>query len=290
MNSVRIRTKTLQQISAYLDDALSPSEKRKLETRLTREPKLREQLEKLRRTKIILGHLPHLRAPRRYILTPDMVRVRQPRKKLFVATLRLATGLSAVLLVALMGTQLFLGNSLLPVPLQKQAPMLESAQLEEEITAQPLIQWGASGVGGAGADSSTNGMGGGAESMEAPVEEMEAALPEEAAEEELLPENEMEELPEELPEMALESDMAPDEADEEFAPDAPAQDAEKKNIILGINPEEGGEIIDRSEPEQTPLRDSLLRQNLMHALMVVLAVIVILGSLTLLMLRKRRQS
>ena len=287
MKNERLRTQTLLQISAYLDDALSPSEKQKLEARLKRDPKLREHLEKLRQTKIILGHMPRWRAPRSYILTPDMVRVRRPRRKPLMTTLRMATALSAVLLVVLVGMQLFMGGGFLPLSLSEQAPVMESARLEEETTPQPLIQWGTSGVGGAGVEGSTEGMGGGAEYVEAPVEEMESALPEDT-EEESLPKLVTEELPEELPEMAPESDIAPPAEGEEEAPASLEQDAEEKNLILGVNPDEGGEIIDRSEPAETPVKEPLFHLNLINILMLGLAVIVIVGSLTLLLLRKRR--
>lgn len=271
MSNERLRTKTLQKISAYLDDALSPSEKRKLEVRLSRNPKLREQYEKLRRIKIILGQLPRLRAPRRYTLTPEMVKVRRPRPKPFITSLRLATALSAVLLVVLVGLQFIAGGSLLSMPLLRQAPMMESARLEEETTPQPLIQWGASGIGGAGEEGSPEGMGGEPEYMEAPAEDMGAAPPED-----------IEEAP--LPE------MAPPAEDEEQAPALQDQAAEEKNMILGVNPEEGGEIIDRSKPAETPAKEPLFKLTPIQVVMIALAVIVIAGSLTLLLLRKRRRS
>ena len=282
MSNERLRTQALQQISAYLDDALSPSEKQKLEARLARNPKLREQLEQLRRTKVILGHLPRLRAPRRYTLTPEMVKVRRSKPKPFMATLRLATALSAVLLVVLVGVQFLIGDSLLPIPLLEQAPLMESARLEQEATPQPLIQWGASGVGG-GEESSPEGMGGGSEYMEAPEEGMEAAPPENI-EEAPQPEMDMEDMPEELPEMpspAQEAGQAPDVQD---------QDAEEKNMILGVNPDEGGEIIDRSEPAEQPAASPIEGLNLLDIAMIALAFIVFAGGLTLLLLRKRRTS
>ena len=269
MRFTRKTTQDINQLSAYLDDALTPAQKQKLEARLAVDPQLREQLEQLRRTKIILGSLPRLRAPHRYTLTPEMVKVRKPKRQPLFTTLRLATSLAAILLVVLVGVELILGGSFLRQPLTAEAPMMESARIAEETTPQPLIQWGQAGLGGAtGGDA--YGMGGDTYIEEAPAEGIEAAPPD-MPQEEPAPELESEAMPEELPEAAPEEKAV-----------------EEKSIILGINPDQGGEIIERSEPAVTVEEPAPLWRNLIRGMMIGLALVAIGGAITLLALRTRR--
>ena len=110
MNNERRRRHDLEKLSTYLDNALSLREKNRLEARLAKEPDLRERLEQLRRTKLLVGGLPRLRAPRNFTLTREMVTVRKPKKQPLFSYLRLASSLAAVLLVVLFGVEIFLGG------------------------------------------------------------------------------------------------------------------------------------------------------------------------------------
>jgi hypothetical protein len=67
-----INPKDLETISASLDLALGTREREQLETRLRREPELQMELESLRLVRKTLRSAPQLRAPRSFVLTPEM--------------------------------------------------------------------------------------------------------------------------------------------------------------------------------------------------------------------------
>lgn len=98
-------------LSAYIDGALNPRERARLEARLAAEPALRERLDALQETVMLLRQLPSVPAPRNFILTPAMVRpaqlspARQPLRWLAPA-LSMATAVSALLLVVVLATSL----------------------------------------------------------------------------------------------------------------------------------------------------------------------------------------
>ena len=265
MNNKRRKIRELNKLSAYLDNALPVRESRKLEARLAIDPKLREKLDNLRRTKLALSRLTRQKAPRNYTLTPEMVperSERKPRRQPFQNTLRLASALAAILLVVMFGAEFILGEIRQPAMLTAEGPAMEAARAPDETEPQPLIQWGPPGTGGG----DVGGMGGDSAAME--------ALPEEEA----VPETEP--LPEEQPEIVQE------EAEEAEPPAAKGGD-----LILGINADEGGEIIERSEPaavQQEP--EALPWPEIIHWAQIALAVIAVGGGLALLILRQRRRA
>ena len=262
MNSKRRRIQELNRLSAYLDNALSPRETRKFEARLAANPELKEKLDNLRRTKIALGHLTRLRAPHNFTLTPDMVSVRKPSRQPLQTTLRLASALAAILLVVVFSAEFFLGEIRPSLMLEAEAPVMESARVADDATLEPLIQWGAPG-------DQAGGMGGGGPAMGEPILEMEA-MPEEAPE--------TEELPEEQPEIPLEE-----------AEEAPA--AKGGDLILGINPDRGGEIIERSEPASAqPESEPLPWPEILRWFQIILAAIAVSGGLALFFLRVRKKA
>lgn len=98
-------------LSAYIDGALTPGERARLEARLAAEPALRERLDALQETVMLLRQLPQVPAPRNFILTPAMVRPAQPspaRQPLrwLAPALSMATAASALLLVIVLATSL----------------------------------------------------------------------------------------------------------------------------------------------------------------------------------------
>jgi hypothetical protein len=233
MNNERTRTRELELLSAYLDGELGTTQRQALEARLQHEPNLQDRLENLRKTKIMVGYLPRLRAPRHYTLTPEMVTVRPQKKQPFLGTLRLASALAAILLVVLFGVEFLFTSGPLARPRLGAKPMMEVADVADQ--AEPLIIWGEPGVGGA--EGIVNGLGGDPEIMEEPVMvESMPVEPEAAVEEELPPEDE--------PELMFEAEALPPTDDEVGILQMPAAD-EKEMPILGINPEESGEIISR---------------------------------------------
>ena len=151
MKHERKTTQELEQLSAYLDNALSTADRQGLETRLIREPELRVQLENLRVTRHLIRRLPHLKAPRNFTLSPDMVKVRYKKPKPLFSTLRLVSSLAAILLVVLFGVELFINHGLLPGTAPNlQVFATEETRLDEAGTPEPLILWADPGVGGGG--------------------------------------------------------------------------------------------------------------------------------------------
>ncbi|MCX7855509.1 MAG: zf-HC2 domain-containing protein [Anaerolineae bacterium] len=96
-------------LSAYIDGALSPRERARLEARLAQDPDLRARLESLQRTVALVRGLPSVSAPRNFLLTPAMVRqpaptVRQPAPAVrrLAPALTFATAVSGLLCVLLL--------------------------------------------------------------------------------------------------------------------------------------------------------------------------------------------
>lgn len=291
MKNERRSTQELNRLSAYLDGALTASEQKQLEAALMHDQNLQEKLENLRRTKIILGSLPRMRAPRNFTLSPDMVTVRRKNRQPFVNLLRLASSLAAVLLVVLVGVELILGGKFqMPGAMMAEAPLTEEVAVSDtETSPEPLIQWFQGGVGGGGKEAVT-GMGGGAimeESAseiyieEAPVKEMPLdEMPEEVLPEEALPEEEMEE--------AAEAEMMP-QINAEPQEQADLSTAQVDGLILGVNPDQGGEVLSRSEPgaEDEPAQAAW---PLIRWVQIILAVITIAGGLLLWNLKRKQRS
>jgi hypothetical protein len=243
MKNERTRTRELELLSAYLDGELQPDQHQALEARLNVELDLRERLEAFRKVKLMVGYLPRVRAPHNFTLTPDMVNVRSQKKQPFVASLRLATALAAILLVVLFSVEFLFTSGPLARPQLGAEPLMEAAMVADEAEPEPLIVWGAPGTGGA--DERHFGMGGDATVMEEPVMvesmpvELEVAV---EGEPEIPPEEEIS--PADEPELMLEAAALPEG---EEAPEEPQKSSgiDKELPILGINTEEGGEIISR---------------------------------------------
>jgi hypothetical protein len=66
----------LEQLSSFLDNRLNDLDHSRLETRLRHDPALRQELDELRRTRLLLRSLPKRKAPRNFTLTPRIVGVR----------------------------------------------------------------------------------------------------------------------------------------------------------------------------------------------------------------------
>jgi anti-sigma factor RsiW len=121
-----------QALSDYLDGQLSPEKKLRLESRLKAEASLRDALDELRRTRVILRNAPRLRAPRNFTLTTAMVRARPPRRPFWTpfTLLRLSSATAALLLILVfLGDYLSGGFGGVPVAL---APNLSSQRQAQE--------------------------------------------------------------------------------------------------------------------------------------------------------------
>jgi hypothetical protein len=277
MKNERTRTRELELLSAYLDGELQPDQHQTLAARLGAEPDLRERLENLRKVKLMVGYLPRMRAPRNYTLTPEMVTVRTQKKQPFIASLRLATALAAIMLVVLFSVELLFTSGPLARPQLASEPMMEAAMVADEAEPEPLIIWGAPGVGGA--DERHFGMGGDAALMEEPVmvESMPVELEVPVEGEPEIPQEE-EIPPAEEPELMLESAAIP-EGDEVQEDQQMTSGIEKELPILGINTEEGGEIISRYVDTFTEEAGKPTWRLIVRVLQIALGAILVGGSL-----------
>jgi hypothetical protein len=98
----------IEQLSAYLDGQLSPSDSARLESRITADPELDSVLSDLRAARGILRKLPARKAPRNFTLTRKMVGLKPPLPRTF-SFFRFSTAFAAFLLMLT-----FAANSVLP--------------------------------------------------------------------------------------------------------------------------------------------------------------------------------
>lgn len=279
MSKGRKRTQDLTLLSAYLDHALREPEQKRLETRLAHEPDLRERLENLRRTKQMIGFLPRLKAPRNFTLTPEMVAVQKTRQPLFV-TLRYATAIAAILLVVLLGAEWITG---LPRASMVEAPVAMEESLTDDTNdaPEPLILWGAPKAAG---DSGGIGGGAGGDTGEAESFIAEVPVPEIGPDTPVEGERSLEEAPAEAMPILESTPQAADGSTEIIQGTDTAQD---NDLILGLNPEEGGQIIEKSADAETTPSNPFLEIHLLRWVEIGLLVIVLGSVITLLILRKR---
>jgi hypothetical protein len=116
MMAIRISERDLEAISAYLDGQLSQREQSRLEARLQTDRDLRLAFEQMRRTRAVLRSLPAMRAPRNYVLTPQMVKARRTPPPSY-PVLRLASVLATLLFVLVMAGDFLIPLAPVPAPL-----------------------------------------------------------------------------------------------------------------------------------------------------------------------------
>ncbi len=98
----------IEQLSAYLDGQLRPSDSVRLESRISADHELASVLSDLRSARNILRKLPARKAPRNFTLTRKMVGLKPPLPRTF-SFFRFSTAFAAFLLMLT-----FAANSLLP--------------------------------------------------------------------------------------------------------------------------------------------------------------------------------
>ncbi len=109
----------IEQLSAYLDGQLSPSDSARLELRISTDPELDSVLSDLRLARGILRKLPARKAPRNFTLTRKMVGLKPPLPRTF-SFFRFSTAFATFLLMLT-----FAANSILPsVSFGAGAPMM----------------------------------------------------------------------------------------------------------------------------------------------------------------------
>ncbi len=126
-------------LSAYIDGALSPRERARLEAQLAEDADLRARLESLQRTVALVRGMPPLRAPRNFLLTPAMVRRPVPVARRLAPALTFATAISGLLCVLLLvGNLLTAGwggmGTAVPAPMvaEESPQVLETAEMKAE--------------------------------------------------------------------------------------------------------------------------------------------------------------
>lgn len=275
MKNERHPTFELNMLSAYLDNELSADAREILESRLEKEPELAARFQKLRRTKVLISQLDRYPAPRNFTLTPDMVKVRQSKRKPLFTFLQLASSLSAILLVVLFGLERLTGGFLTGQPQMASDAIMEFASIAEETDPDPLIIWGEPGIPAGNREGDVRGLGGGELMAEDPVGSMKFEVSELEQEEQATP----------LDAPVTDSTQPTEESVEIFREEK--QSGDEKTIILGINPDQGGEIVSQS-PIPAPTEESPIRRwNPIQWLQVGLAIIAAGSGLLLWFLRRK---
>lgn len=112
----RTREQIDEWLSAYIDGALGPRERARLEARLAQDADLRARLESLQQTVALVRGLPPVPAPRNFLLTPAMVRPPAPAAhpsapiaRRLAPALTFATAVSGLLCIILL-----VGNLIAP--------------------------------------------------------------------------------------------------------------------------------------------------------------------------------
>jgi len=217
MKRCGISFKDMSRLSAYIDGYLFEEERDKFEARLAGSKELQLALIRQKRLKAVLRALPVKPAPRNFTLSPEMVVQRRTKSNLML-TFRFASAAAALLLVAVFAGELLLG-SLFTAP--QASLMVSEAALsgDADVAADEpmIIFW----------NSPDEGKGGGEEAMGidgAPAETMIEAAQQEGGR---VPESEERAAPAEEEPLIAES-------------------PEAETLILGLRPDEGGEVISQS--------------------------------------------
>ncbi|MEO8606990.1 MAG: hypothetical protein ABI690_03875 [Chloroflexota bacterium] len=138
-------------LSAYLDGALTETERAALETRLQNDVGLRQELEALRQTVNLVQTLPPLKAPRNFTLTSSMVRPRATRWLIFptsTAFSAISAAAATVLILLGMGILLLQNNAAgtpnfgaIPAAVEQQSNSQIAAALTEiPVTSEKTAQ------------------------------------------------------------------------------------------------------------------------------------------------------
>jgi hypothetical protein len=168
--NAKISLQDIEIISAYLDQAFSESEARKVELRIQQDAEFARFVQEFSYSKRLLRELPKKKAPRNFMLTPEQVKVHRSRW-LFLPVLNFASAAAA----CLMAVMLIWPQWFLPAAQTAAAPetAMFAAALDTraavDATATPIIfTWNggndaAKGMGGGGgmANPETYSLGGG---------------------------------------------------------------------------------------------------------------------------------
>jgi hypothetical protein len=124
-NTAQPNDADLEQLSAYLDQQLTPEESAALEERLRHEPEFRAALDELRQTISVLRDLGPVQPPRSFTLDPSVVAPR--RSGWFGRWFQISGALAAILIAFASIALLNQGGSLATAPQPAAAPVAEQA-------------------------------------------------------------------------------------------------------------------------------------------------------------------
>lgn len=130
-------------LSAYIDDALTESERTALELRLQSEPELRSELDELRATVTLLNNLPTLKAPRDFTL--DARYTRRSSTMFFTSAAFTALSSAAAIILFALGAYLFAGQSGSQSPVASNGQEAQFAFLATSTTPTTLDKAAATG-------------------------------------------------------------------------------------------------------------------------------------------------
>jgi anti-sigma factor RsiW len=99
----------IEQLSAYLDGQLSPSDSARLESRISSDPEIASAFKDIRAARSILRKLPSRKAPRNFTLTRQMVGLKPPLPRSY-SFFRFSTALATILLMLTFAANLILPN------------------------------------------------------------------------------------------------------------------------------------------------------------------------------------
>ena len=139
--AIQITPRDWEAVSAYLDHQLSEKEQAQIEARLSNEPELREALESLRRSRLVLRSAPRLRAPRNFTLTASMAGIKHGSSA--------PVGIYPVLrLASMLATLFFVLVTVGSFAIQTSQPAQSIVMRSEIENAQPAPKFGMGGGGG----------------------------------------------------------------------------------------------------------------------------------------------
>ncbi len=164
----------IEQISAYLDDALDARARASLERRLADDPQLDAVYQSMREARTLLRRLPQRRVPRNFTLTPHMAGVRPPLPRAYPA-LRWASLVATLLFVfafALNSTALILSARPLAVDAGPMLGMGGGPEVDQTLAVEAAP---------APALAERPQSGGGCEGVDCPSAELELTAPPEGA-------------------------------------------------------------------------------------------------------------
>ncbi len=113
-------------LSAYLDNALNPRERQRLESQFQTRPDMRAALDDLRQTRLLLRQTPVLRVPRNFTLSPEMAGLRTRPARVY-PLFQWAFTLASLFFILVFAGDLFS----LPAAMPAMAPEAETFALEE---------------------------------------------------------------------------------------------------------------------------------------------------------------